>query len=336
MPYNHTSWTPRRHAARAEHIAALKAQVSVTDGKPHPCGVRGCAKPAESRIARYCKGHGSHYRRHGHGTKATYSATASNPFRRIALRWLQESREGNYFIPLAVQSVHLAYHRAGETLPLSNHRGATTEAKANAVWGRLRGAGVDPLYVIAAVVGTVLTIEADPEKPYRSQLLEFHRVQVAKVLMRMAGGRVRRYARSPVTLESGQTATPAARELRQFANSSGRVLRVLGAMALDVCELITEEHLSDIEAFAATITVTPAMRKTPWPAERAAKRKPRIAAEHKPTGVFAVRAEQKRRRQLERDRKRKAAAIANTPTPEQEAARQPSIIAFKGGRWITE
>jgi hypothetical protein len=82
--------------------------------------------------------------------------------------------------------------------------------------------------------------------------------------------------------------------------------------------------------------VTPAMRKTPWPAERAAKRKPRIVAEHKPTGVYAYRAEQKRRRQLERDRQRKAAVIASTPTPEQEAARQPSVRAFKGGRWIAE
>lgn len=235
-----------------------------------------------------------------------------------------------------MNGVDSRYHAAGRHVAANSVRGLATPEKANAVWSRLRAAQVDPLYVVAAIVGVTLTFEHDPQKPSSAWGVEYRRVQIAKVLNRMAGGTVKRWARNPVLIDDGvpRLAVPPPQELRAFQSSSGRMLRTLGKQAETACELLLAYDFAEIIAFAATVPITKASLKTPWPDRHRAKPKPRIPAEAVPTGPFALKHEAAKRKRREQAKAKKAAVLASIITPEQDAARQPKVKTLRNGVWV--
>jgi hypothetical protein len=114
------------------------------------------------------------------------------------------------------------------------------------------------------------------------------------------------------------------------------VLRTLGKQAEDACELLLASELEAISTFAATLPLTKASLKSPWPDRHRAKPKPRIRKELVPTGPFAARLEAEKRKRREKARLKKEAAIANAVTPEQAAMNKPSVKVFKDGRWVDD
>ena len=331
-------WTPAKLAKRSRDNAKLRYRKAMVTDRKEGCHVLGCNNPAghatESGLGRWCKKHGAHIRRHGHPEAVTYSASQTNPMRRAALAWLK-ANPGNQFVTLTIGKVEARYHQAGNPSPPLSLRARPTSEKADAVWARLRKAGVDPLYVIAAIIGVTLTYEADRAHVSGRTGREFLRCQIAKVLMRMAGGDVRRWASSPKVMDTitGREAKPAPIILKSFPASSGRVLRIVGQQADDVCELLLAYSMKEIADFAATVPVTKASLKTPWPDRHRAKPKPRIPESLKPTGEFAALANAELAQRKATEKKRKAAIAAAIITPEQEAARQPTVKEFIAGHW---
>jgi hypothetical protein len=326
-------------ANRQAQNRLLRQRVATASPDAKACFVFGCKMPAgratDRALGRFCEKHGDHHRRHGHPERGSYTAAETNPQRRAALSWLKANRDDE-FVKLAIAKVELQYHAAGREVRPRNLPGHTSREKALAVWARLRNAGVDPLFVLAAIAGVTMTFDADTQRPSGKWGEEFRRCQTAKVLMRMAGGEVKRWARQdvvvdPITLRSER---PPPQVLRKFPPSTGRVLRHLGKQADDVGEFITWLHLASIKEHAATLPVTKAARKTPWPDRHRAKAKPRIPDEVKPTGSYATQAAVRKERQRLLDKARKDAAIATIITPEQDAARQPKVRELVGGRWV--
>jgi hypothetical protein len=224
---------------------------------------------------------------------------------------------------IAVSRIEGLYHSGGQPRAANSLRGVSNADKARAVWARLRSAGVDPVLVVAAIIGVTLVFEADPQKPSAAWGVEYRRVQIAKVLNRLAGGTVKRWAREPRLVDDGvpRLEVPPPMLVKAFPASAGRVLRLLGKQAEDACELVLEYGLAEIQGFAATIPITTAAMKTPWPDRHRAKPKPRIPVEAIPTGPFAIRQEAANRKRLAKANAKRALARASIVTPEQEAAR---------------
>lgn len=334
------NWTLAAIERRKAENAKLRQRViAPAEHGPRSCFVVDCRKPSGDStpglLGRFCKKHGNDYRRHGSPLRPSYAASETNPNRRAALSWLK-ANQADHFVQLAIGNVLLRYQSAGPEIEPRSLKGTTPKQKADAVWARLRLNGADPLYVLAAIAGVTMTFDADPQQPSGAWGKEYRQVQIAKVLMRLAGGEVKRWARKPVVVDAitGRTERPPPQELKVFPASTGRVLRVVGKEADDVGEFITWLHLAAIKEHAATLPLTEASMKTPWPDRQPAKPKPRIPEEVKPTGSYAAQAIARKQRQQQRDRDKRAAALASIITPEQDAARQPTVKEFRGGRWV--
>ncbi len=334
------TWTPAAIERRNVENAKLRHRV-ITPAAEHPtkCWVPDCRKPSGAAtpglLGRFCKQHASHYRRHGSPLRPSYTGPETNPNRRAALAFLRANPD-DMFVKLAIEHVRDRYRTAG--IEVDAGRGTSTGQKADAVWARMREADVDPLFVLAAVAGVWLTVEADPQRPSSGKWgSEYRVVQVAKVIMRIAGGEVRRWASServadPIT---GRTERPPPRELRKFSASSGRVLRIVGKQAEEVADLLTY-HMAAMRELAASLPVTKAARKTPWPDRQRAKPKARIPEHVKPTGSYKAREDARKQQQRERAEERERLALATIITPEQDAARQPKTKTLRNGVWIED
>jgi hypothetical protein len=129
---------------------------------------------------------------------------------------------------------------AGAVVPPRNLRGLSAEDKAKSIWARLRDRKVDAIVVLGAIAGVALCHDADPQKGK----VEYRRVQIAKVLNRIAGGEVKRWP-------THYTAPGLSKEkvLRWFPASEGLVLRVLGKRAEDIAEFLLADHSEALSQF---------------------------------------------------------------------------------------
>jgi hypothetical protein len=132
--------------------------------------------------------HLEHYRRHGDPLKGSYKAAELAPFRKAAAAWVKEHRQ-DAFVTAALGGVEAAMLGAGKAIEPNQLRGLTTEAKAKAVWARMRERGRKPDEVLSAVLGVAMKYSAD----FQRAKPEHRTVQIGKVLNRMGGGRVKRW-----------------------------------------------------------------------------------------------------------------------------------------------
>jgi hypothetical protein len=332
------NWTPAAKAQREADNIKLRQRVKATGGAVKSCWVPDCRKPAGAStvgmVGRFCKQHLSQHLRHGSALRLSYAASETNPYRRVALAFLEANPEDT-FVKQALMNVTDRYRSAGPEIEPRNLKGTTPDVKANALWARMRNNGVPATYVLAAIAGVHLAFEADPQRPSGKWGTEFCRCQAAKILLRMSGGEVRRWAKQDIIVDpiTKRTERPPPQELRVFPYSTGRVLRIIGEEAEKIADVLFW-HLGAMQELAETTPVTKASHKTPWPDRRPAKAKGRIPDAMKPTGSFATVEAIKKQRRKQRDKARKDAAFATIITPEQDAARQPSVRELVSGRWV--
>jgi len=117
--------------------------------------------------------------------------------------------------------------------------GLPAKTRADIAFGRLHKAGIKPERLLAIHLAILALIEEDPGS---HRVKEFRLVQVAKAVHRLASGYHRKW---PFQDNSGRMRTI---ELHKFPRSSGRVLRIIGQLIEQHCELAAEEHLDGILA----------------------------------------------------------------------------------------
>ncbi len=202
----------------------VEIQQRVSGAKGYPeCIVGDCEQPTtayqRSGLNRnYCRRHVDHYKRHGSYAKPSYSAAQLNPYRRSALRWLQD-RSGEPHVIEAMDRVGTAYWRAGRPVDAFRLAGKPPAERAKALWARLSERKVDPLHLLAVWLGVALCHRSDTQ-PERK--VTYRTVQAGKVIHRLSGGTHKRWESS---VGDGIEVT----ELHRYPPSRGAVLRHVGA-----------------------------------------------------------------------------------------------------------
>ena len=231
------------------------------------CRVIGCHQPARAGTSdgldtRYCRSHADHYQRHGSPFKGSYPAAILNPYRRSALAWLLANEE-EFWVKHSIAKIKGMYQRAGGRVEAFSLRGLKPQERACAHCARLRDHQVDPRLVVAAWLAVEMAIIDDPQ-PVSSN--EFKRVQVAKVVHRMASGTHKRWEREkPHPLHPGLPPIVEVEEMHWYPKSRGRVLRHIGEGIEKAVELLVEHHLEAIRAFKAELDAQGLKPARPYP-----------------------------------------------------------------------
>lgn len=215
------------------------------------CRVIGCGKPARAGTSdgldmKYCRAHAEHLQRHGSLHKRSYTAKELNPYRQAALAWLLDN-EHEFWVKSTIQRMLSLYQQAGPHVEAFRLRGLRPKERAMAALARLRKHAIDPRLVIAAWLAVEMIIRDDPQADRKP---EFKRVQVAKVVHRMASGSHKRWEREIQDQgRPGGFPRVVVEEMHVYPRSRGRVLRHLGEALESVLELLTHHHLDAIHAF---------------------------------------------------------------------------------------
>jgi hypothetical protein len=205
------------------------------------CRIIGCRNPAsagtDSGLNRlYCRQHQEHHARHGSYTKKSYSAKQLDPYRKVALRWLNEHRS-DPVVDRAVKAIHGLYRSAGKHVEAFRLRGLTPQERARAAWARLREANIDPMKVLAAWLAVEMIFLDDPQPELKQH---FKWVQGAKVVHRLASGSHKRWEQLD---RDGKVRVV---ELHKYPRSRGRVLVHLGQQLEKAAELVVQHHLAKV------------------------------------------------------------------------------------------
>lgn len=246
------------------------------------CSVPGCgASVAELRgeaLGRLCRSHLERVRRHGCAWLGTYKASDLNAHRRAAWDWLSEN-EGSLGARLTTGFVSGLIAR-GTQQPIRQVVRQNAEVKAAAIWGRFAELNTDPKIIAAAILAVWLRVAHDHSAGRAPSGAEYRDVQTAKLLIRLAGGSVRRW---PPRREGGQPIV-----LRSFVSSEGRVLRVLGQSAAEAAQSLSESEWGALRGHvAAFISAHSGKPVAPYPQSVRVKQKPRLAEDVKPPQVAA-------------------------------------------------
>jgi hypothetical protein len=189
----------------------------------------------------YCRKHADHFERHGSYHQPSYTAAQLASHRKSAKAWLKENFES--------REVQLAIHAVQRRMREVPHveafrlRGKLPEERAKIAWARLLAAKVHPLRVLEAALGIELAIDADPQAERKK---EFKRVQMAKVVHRMASGSHKRWERE---LPGGRVIP---QELHKYPHSRGQVLRHLGKQIGDAVDVLIAPCLFELTRRSAS------------------------------------------------------------------------------------
>lgn len=240
------------------------------------CRVIGCGKSARAGTSdgldtRYCRSHADHFQRHGSLFKKTYPAKVLNPYRRAALAWL-EANEQDLWVRNAIDRVRGLYERAGQHEEALGLRGKKSRERASIHWGRLRKAGINPRFVIAAWLSIEMVIR-DDHQPVSSK--EFKRVQGAKLVHRMASGTHKRWEQEVVGARNPLRGKVLVTEMHIYPRSRGRVLRHIGQDLEEAVELLVENHLEDIRHFKKLRDKRGLFNDRPFPKGQVGRRRTR-------------------------------------------------------------
>ena len=209
------------------------------------CWVLTCNEPSGNAsgagVGRFCRKHLEHYRRHGDPLKESYRAARTRSLKSAALYWVKSNR-GEPFVQAATSRIESLMQRSGPVIAPRNLPGLSAQRKACATWARMRSRRVEAGNIVAAVLSIVLCHALDPQKGK----VEYRRVQIAKVLNRIAGGEVKRWP-----THHSDPALPREKVLKWFPASEGLVLRVLGKSAEEALECLIPGKIDEILEFVA-------------------------------------------------------------------------------------
>jgi hypothetical protein len=249
----------------------------------HLCSLPGCGQPvAELRgqaLGRLCRPHLERLRRHGCAWLGTYKASDLNAYRRAAWDWLSEN-EGFLGARLTTGVVSGLIAR-GSLQPIRQVVRQNAEVKAAAIWGRFAELNTEPKIIAAAILAVWLRVAHDHSAGRAPSGAEYRDVQTAKLLLRLAGGSVRRW---PPRREGGQPIV-----LKSFVSSEGRVLRVLGRSAAEGAQSLSAGEWEALRAHVAAFISSHSGRAVaPYPQSVRVKHKPRLTEDVKPPQVAAT------------------------------------------------
>ena len=159
---------------------------------------------------------------------------------KAAQQWIR-SRSAETYVSMALQAVGGMLASAGPKEEATRLSGLAPADRAQVAIARLRDAQVPPERILACWLALESLIASDPNADQR---LEFKRVQVAKVVHRLASGTHRKW------VQSGPSGTTRTLELHRYPASRGRVLRHLGARLERACEFAVDLWLSEIKVEA--------------------------------------------------------------------------------------
>lgn len=256
----------------------------MTASVPLPkCSVPGCGAPVvELRgqaLGHLCRPHLERLRRHGCAWLGTYKASDLNAYRRGAWDWLSEN-EGSLGVRLTTGFVGGLIAR-GSQQPIRQVVRQNAEVKAAAIWGRFAEFNTDPKIIAAAILAVWLRVSDDHSAGRAPSGGEYRDAQTAKLLIRLAGGSVRRW---PPRREGGPPIV-----LKSFVSSEGRVLRVLGRSATEAAQSLSVSEWEALRAHVATFVSSHAGKTVaPYPQRIRVKHKPRLTEDVKPSQVTAL------------------------------------------------
>jgi len=221
-----TGWKKQR-----QRKADVKARAEQPNHMYGYCRVVHCGKPARAGTGdgldmMFCRSHADHYSRHGSAYKASYTAKDLQPHRQEARKWL-EANQDDPAVHRAVLGVRGLYQQAGPHVEAFRLRGLPPRDRARAAWARLRKANVEPVRVVEAWLTVEAMVAADPQPENNP---EFKRVQVAKLIHRLASG----------THKSWPKPGGGVQEMHVYPRSRGRVLRHMGNEAEEVAVPVIE------------------------------------------------------------------------------------------------
>jgi hypothetical protein len=154
-------------------------------------------------------------------------------YRRAAFEFLSANPK-DIIVAHALKAIDSRMEYAGPVVEPNVLVGLNARNRANAVWSRLRRREISPVVILSVAISVeaLLFLEPDPPRDRR-----YARVQMAKVLNRLAGGIVKRWERTSGTLSQ---------EIVAFQQSRGLYLITLGADMEKASELVTDHHLEAI------------------------------------------------------------------------------------------
>lgn len=196
-------------------------------------------KAAQKGLApHHCRKHIEHKARHGSYWLNTYTAAELRPYLSAATAYIGLRAASDKFIAAAVSAVRSALNEAGPVEIATRLKGMSAAKRAKIALARLRVANVTPERIISIVIAVTALGE---ERSHRTK--EFRTVQICKAIHRLASGTHKRWVTHDHQGRERRT------ELHAFPRSSGPVLRLMGQMLEEPCELVVEKHLAGVLAY---------------------------------------------------------------------------------------
>jgi hypothetical protein len=209
------------------------------------CSILGCGRPTmkaamQGLAAFHCARHISHRARHGSLIHGTYRASELKPYLAAAASYVRIRDTTDPYIMASIAAVKATMEEAGPTELATRLRGMPATKRARIAVARLRVAGVKPERIVSIILGVRALIEEDPGS---HRVSEFRTVQAMKAIHRLASGTHKYW---PIEDADGRRQTI---EMHAFPKSTGRVLRLMGRLLEEPCELTIDKHLSGVVAF---------------------------------------------------------------------------------------
>lgn len=188
----------------------------------------------------HCGKHVEHKARHGSHWHGTYRAAELKPYLAAATSYVRIRDTTDSHIMASIAAVKATMEGAGPTELATRLRGMPATKKARIAVARLRVAGIKPERIVSIILGVRALIEEDPGS---HRVNEFRTVQAMKAIHRLASGTHKYW---PIEDADGRHQTI---EMHAFPKSTGRVLRLMGRLLEEPCELTIDKHLSGVLAF---------------------------------------------------------------------------------------
>jgi len=238
------------------------------------CRVLGCGKSTRAGTkdgldSRLCRGHAEQLQRHGSLSNRGYTARVLNPYRRAALKWLDENCADRW-VENAIKRVTGLYGRAGTHTEAFRLRGLSVQERAKAHWARLRESGVEPALVVAAWLAVELLVADDPQADKKPL---FKQVQAAKLVHRMASGSHRKWETARPDPSNPSRVQKRVEELHVYPRSRGRVLVHIGKQLEEANEILVDLGLSKFREFKRAQDQRGKFVDRPYPKGKAARRR---------------------------------------------------------------
>ena len=241
--------SPEGHRRRANKLKARIA--SPTDDHmprctvPDPITGKACGRPtaraAKQGLSAFtCRYHQQHLQRHGSTWCKSPSASDLKPYLTAALAFIDLHRTRDVFIHAALEGLAGLMATAGPTEIVTRLRGKPPKERARQALARMRDRGVKPERLLAIPLAVAALIEEAPATIHRSR--EWRIVAIAKAVHRLASGTHRKWSLPQPDGSMKQI------EMHAYPRSAGGVLRYLGAMIENECELVIDHHLATVLA----------------------------------------------------------------------------------------